>query len=103
MSRCNFVGLARSRKDLTAGCSRRVGDGFCNMLFNSLFQALRRAANIPTVAVAHKLIYYVAVIMGRQHVFFDSWKELSSCKNNTGFDGEKAAFHSSLVFTDAAA
>ena len=64
------------------------------MLFNSLFQALRRAANVPTVAVAHKLINYVAVMMGRQHVFLGSWKELSSCKNNTGFDGEKAAFHS---------
>ena len=47
-------------------CARQeIGDGSRNVLFNLLSQALRRATNVPTIAVAHKLINNIAVMMGR--------------------------------------
>ena len=89
-----FVVLARAGKTLAVGRGTRIDDGSRNVLFNSLFQPLRRATNVPTIAVAQKLVNNIAVIMGRQHVFLNRWKELSGVENNTWFDGEKAAFHS---------
>ena len=60
-----YVNLARARKTLAVGQGRRIGDGSRNVLFNSLFQALRCATNVPTIAVAHKLVNNIAVMMGR--------------------------------------
>ena len=60
-----YVGLARAGKTLAVVRGRRIGNGFKNVLFNSLFQALRRATNVPTIAVVHKLINNIAVMMGR--------------------------------------
>ena len=59
------VGFARPGKTLAVGRGTRIGDGFWNVLFNSLFWALRRATNVPTIAVAHKLVNNIAVMMGR--------------------------------------
>ena len=57
--------LNRAGKALTDVWSGRIGNRLWNVLFNSLFQALRRATNVPTVTVAHKLVDYVALMMGR--------------------------------------
>ena len=57
--------LTRARKALTDVWSRRIGNRFWDVLFDSLFQALRRATNVPTVTVAHKLVDYVVLMMGR--------------------------------------
>ena len=46
------------------------------------------------IAVAQKLVNNIAVMMGKQHVFLNRWKELSGVENNTWFDREKATFHS---------
>ena len=50
------VVLARAGKTLAVGRGTRIGDGSRNVLFNSLFQPLRRATNVPTIAVAQKLV-----------------------------------------------
>ena len=57
--------LTRAGKALTDVWSRRIGNRFWDVLFDSLFQALRRATNVPTVTVAHKLVDYVVLMMGR--------------------------------------
>ena len=62
------------------------------MLFDTLLKTLRRATNVLTITVAHEQVNKIAAMMGRQHVFFRRWQELSGCKNNTWFDGEVAAF-----------
>ena len=58
-------GLARAGKTLDIGRNRRIGVGSRNVLFNSLFLALRRATNVPTIEVAHKLVNNIAVMMER--------------------------------------
>ena len=57
--------LTRAGKALTDVWSRRVGNRFWDVLFESLFQALRRATSVPTVTVAHKLVDCVVLMMGR--------------------------------------
>ena len=57
-----LTGLGRA---LTVVWSGRIGNRFWDVLFNSLFKALRRATNAPTVTVAHKLVDYVVLMMGR--------------------------------------
>ena len=51
-----YVGLARVGKALAVVQGRRNGNGSWNMLFDLLFYALRCATNLPTIAVAHKLV-----------------------------------------------
>ena len=55
------VVLARAGKTLAVGRGTRIGDGFRNVLFNSLFQPLRRATNVPTITVAQKLVNNIAL------------------------------------------
>jgi len=57
--------LTRAGKALTDVWSGRIGNRFWDVLFDSLFQALRHATNVPTVTVAHKLVDYVVLMMGR--------------------------------------
>ena len=82
------VGFAMARKFFSAG-----GDGseFKDVLLITLLETLRRAANVPTITVGHKLVNKITALMGRQHVFFGRWQELSGCGNNTWIDGKIAA------------
>ena len=57
--------LTRAGKAVTDVWSGRIGNRFCDVLYDSLFYALRRATNGPTVTVAHKLVDYVVLMMGR--------------------------------------
>ena len=57
--------LTRAGKGLTDVWSGRIANRFWDVLFDSVFQALRRATNVPTVTVAHKLVDYVVLMMGR--------------------------------------
>ena len=47
-------GLTRAGKALTDEWSGRIGNRFWYALFDSVFQPLRPATNVPTVTVAHK-------------------------------------------------
>ena len=82
------IGFTTARKAFSVG-----GDGseFRNVLHNTLLETLRRTANALTITVAHILVNKIATLMGRQHVFFGRWQELSGCENNTRFDGKIAA------------
>ena len=51
-----FVNFACAGKALARAYGYRIGDGSWDVLFDSFFQTLRRATNVPTIAVAHKLI-----------------------------------------------
>ena len=42
-----------------------VSDRPENMLFNAFLQTLRCTSYVPTIAVAHKLINNIIVLMGR--------------------------------------
>ena len=88
------VGFATARKAYSAG-----GDDseFRNVLLNTLLETLRQAANVPTITVTHQLVNKIVALMGRQHVFFDRWQELSGCENNTWFDGKMAALTAELI------
>ena len=55
-------GLTRAGKALMDVWGRTISNRFWDVLFNSLFSALRRATNVPTVTVAHKLVDYVVLI-----------------------------------------
>jgi len=57
--------LTRAGKALMDVRSGRIGNRFWDVLFDLLFQALRRATNVPTVTVAHKLEDYIVLMMGR--------------------------------------
>ena len=59
------AGLARAGKTLAVVRGRRIGDRSWNVLFDSLFYALKRATNVPTIAVAHKLVNKITAMMGR--------------------------------------
>jgi len=77
--------LTRAGKALTDVWSRRIGNRFWDVLFDSLFQAVRRATNVPTVSGTQ---------IGRLHCFDDrKVARLSCCKNNTWFNGKEAALH----------
>ena len=70
-------GLVKLLRSSTVGftCAGKIltvfthGGGIANrpwyVLFDAFLQALRRATNVPTIAVALKLINQVAMLMGR--------------------------------------
>ena len=64
---CKIVGewcpYTRAGKALTDVWSERISNRLWNVLFDSLFYALRHATNVPTVTVAHKLVNYIVLIM----------------------------------------
>ena len=68
--RRSTVGFATAKKAFSAG-----GDDseYRDVLLNTLMETLRRAANVPTITVAHKFVNKIAALMRRQHVFFGRW------------------------------
>jgi len=87
--------LTRAGKALTDMRTGRIGNRFRDVLFDSLFKALRRATNVPTVTVAHKLVDYVVLMMGRS--FFVAGKSCLVVKTTRGSTEKKQRFTADVI------
>ena len=65
------VCLANMRKIRAVMRRMMISDGYGNVLLNAFLQTLQCMSSVSTVAVAQKLIYDIAVVMGRQYILLD--------------------------------
>ena len=82
------IRFAGARTIVATSRSREISDRVGNVLFNTRFQALRRATNVPTMTVTHELLDNISSMMGKLYVLFGCWQELSGSKNKMWFDGK---------------